>query len=51
MSEVTKEGNFTAELWAYIDDIRSIASSEEEVWVVGKRVAKYCTYLVIQYAS
>ena len=51
MSEVTKEGNFAAELWSYIDDIRSNASSEEKGWVVGQMIAKYCTNLVIQYAS
>ena len=48
VSNLTKVGNLAADFLAYIDDIRSIASSEEDGWVVGRSIATYCTYLGIQ---
>ena len=47
VSNITMEGNLAVDFWAYIDYMRSIASSEEEEWVFGWSISTYCTYLVI----
>ena len=48
VSKLSKERNLDADLWAYIDYIIIIVSSEEEGWIVGRRISTYCTYLGIQ---
>ena len=48
VSNITKEGKLTSGFCNYINDIRSIVSSEGYGWVVSKRISTYFTYLVIQ---
>ena len=48
---ITNEGNLATDLWTYIYDIRSIELSEEEVWVVGRIIYTYFTYLGIKDAT
>ena len=48
LSNITKEVNLAAESWIYIDDIQIMASSEEEVRVVRRRIYTHCAYLVVK---
>ena len=40
-----------SDLWTYIEEIISIELSEEEVLVVGRRIATYCMYLGLKDAT
>ena len=48
VSKLTKQVKLAADLCTCVDTIRSIAFSEEEVWVVRRRMVTYCIYLGIQ---
>ena len=49
VSNITNEGNLSEYLWTYIENLRIIDQSEEEVWLVDRIIATYCTCLGIQY--
>jgi len=50
VSRITADGRLAGTFKRYVDDLRSIGSSEEACWAVGHRLATYFSHLGLQVA-